>query len=200
IFVCLSPVVTGCVGAPRVDGVAGTSPAPNVPWTPPASAIKPEPLISPAQINAMPADLQQRIQALTIVDVVDLALRNNPATHASWSQARAAANFLGSARGAYYPEVNASATTSRIKSPATNARPAGERTDYGPAVSLNYLLLDFGGRSGSVEAARQSLFAASLTHNATIQNTVLDALTAYFNYVATVALLAAERTAIAEAR
>jgi len=200
IFVCLSPIVTGCVGAPRVDGVAGTSPAPNVPWTPPASAIKPEPLISPAQINAVPADLQQRIQALTIVDVVDLALRNNPATHASWSQARAAANFLGSARGAYYPEVNSSATASRIKSPATNARPAGERTDYGPAVSLNYLLLDFGGRSGSVEAARQSLFAASLTHNATIQNTVLDALTAYFNYVATVALLAAERTAIAEAQ
>ena len=200
IFIGLSPIIAGCVGTPRVDGVAGSSPAPNVPWTPPASAIKPEPLISPAMVNAVPPDLQQRLQALTVTDVVDLALRNNPATHASWSQARAAANFLGSARGQYYPELNATVTASRIKSPATNARPAGERTDYGPAVSLNYLLLDFGGRSGSVEAARQNLFAASLTHNATIQNTVLDALTAYFNYVATIALLAAERTAIAEAQ
>ncbi len=200
IFVGLSPIVASCVGTPRVNGAAGSSPAPNVPWTAPAEAIKPEPLISPAMINAVPPDLQQRLQALTVADVVYLALRNNPATHASWSQARAAANFLGSARGEYYPEINASATASRIKSPSTNARPAGERTDYGPAISLNYLLLDFGGRSGSVEAARQSLFAANLTHNATIQNTVLDALTAYFNYVATVSLLASERTAIADAQ
>ncbi|MFL5523942.1 MAG: TolC family protein [Gemmatimonadaceae bacterium] len=200
IFIGVSPILASCVGTPKVNGVAGSSPAPNVPWTPPADAIKPEPLISPAMVNAVPPDLQQRLQALTVADVVDLALRNNPATHASWSQARASADFLGSARGAYYPELNASVTGSRIKSPATNARPAGERTDYGPAISLNYLLMDFGGRSGSVEAARQQLFAANLTHNATIQNTVLDALTAYFNYVATIALFAAERTAIAEAQ
>jgi outer membrane protein TolC len=44
------------------------------------------------------------------------------------------------------------------------------------------------------------VFAASLTHNATIQNTVLLAQVAYFNYMATQALLAAERSAIAEAQ
>ena len=67
-------------------------------------------------------------------------------------------------------------------------------------MSLNYLLLDFGGRSGSVETARQDLFAANLTHNATLQNTVLQAEVAYFTYMATSALLAAERSAIAEAQ
>jgi outer membrane protein TolC len=199
-FIGLSPIIAGCVGTPRVDGVAGASPSPSVPWTPPPAAIQPEPLITQAQVNAVPADLQQRMQTLTIADVVDLALRNNPATRASWSQARSAAALLGSARGEYFPELNGSATTSRIKSPATNTRSAGQRTEYGPSVSLNYLLLDFGGRSGSVEAARQNLFAASLSHNATIQNTVLEAQTSYFTYMATIALLAAERTAIAEAQ
>jgi len=157
-------------------------------------------LISPATALAVPPDLKQRIQALTLGDVVDLALRNNPATRASWAQARAAADLLGSARGQYYPTIDGAATLSRTKTATTNAVSAGLRTQYGPSVSLNYLLLDFGGRSGSVETARQTAFAASLLHNATLQNTVLQAESAYFTYMATLALLGAEHSAIDEAR
>jgi outer membrane protein TolC len=157
-------------------------------------------LISAATGLAVPPDLAQRIQALTLTDVVDLALRNNPATRASWYQARAAADLLGSARGQYYPTIDGAATLSRTKSAAATTVVSGQRTQYGPSISLNYLLLDFGGRSGSVERARQNLFAASLSHNATLQNTVLQAESAYFTYMATLALLGAERSAIAEAQ
>jgi outer membrane protein len=199
ILIVALPIASGC-GVPGVNGVAGASPAPNVPWKPPPAAVKPEQLIAPAATDAVPADIQQRIRQLSLADVVDLALRNNPATRASWSQARAAADLLGSARGQYYPDVNGLASVSRVQSPATGTRPAGKRTEYGPSVSLNYLLLDFGGRSGSIERARQTLFAANFTHNATIQNTVLQAQSAYFNYMATLALLGAERSALAEAQ
>jgi len=199
IFMLTLSIISGC-GTPRVNGVAGAPPSPSVPWKLPASAIKPEPLVTRAQADAVPSDLRERIQQLTLLDIVDLALRNNPATRASWSQARAAADRLGSARGEYYPTINALGSVSRIKSPATNTRSAGQRTEYGPSISLNYLLLDFGGRSGTIETARQDLFAANLTHNATIQNTVLQAQVAYFNYMATLALLGAERSAIAEAQ
>ena len=188
------------MGPPRVNGVPAAPPSPNVPWKVPAGAIKPEPLVTAATALAVPPELEQRIQQLSLADVVDLALRNNPATRASWAQARAAADLLGSARGQYYPTIDAEATLSRTKSPATGTRSAGQRTEYGPTINLNYLLLDFGGRSGSVERARQTLFAASLSHNATLQNTVLQAESAYFTYMATVALLGAERSAIAEAQ
>src|SRR5204862_7854040 len=57
-----------------------------------------------------------------------------------------------------------------------------------------------GGRAGSIERARQNLCAANLTHNATIQNTVLQAEVAYFNYMATTALLFAQRSVVAEAQ
>jgi outer membrane protein len=197
------PLVLGiaaCGNPPRVNGAAGASPSPSVPWKAPAGAIKPEQLVIPAVATAVPPDLQERIRQLSLVDVVDLALRNNPATRASWAQARAAASLFGSAQGSYYPTVNGSATASRIQSPATLARPAGKRTEYAPSIALNYLLLDFGGRSGSIERARQSLFAANLEHNATLQNTVLQAQVAYFTYMATSALLTAERSAVAEAQ
>ena len=199
VFIGVIPAVIAC-GTPRVNGVAGTSPAPNVPWSPPAGAVHPEPLVTPQMINAVPPDLRERIQQLTLTDVVDLALRNNPATRFSWSQARAAANLLGSARGEYFPTVDGSADFSRIKSPSTNARAAGIRSEYGPSVSLNYLLLDFGGRAGSVERARQNVFAANFSHNATIQNTVLEAQVAYFTYMATNALVAAEKSAVEQAQ
>ncbi|MEA2762839.1 MAG: outer membrane protein [Gemmatimonadaceae bacterium] len=187
------------MGPPSVNGAPGAPPAPNVPWKAPAGAIKPEPLITAATALAVPPDLEQRIQQLALADVVDLALRNNPATRASWAQARASADLLGSARGQYFPTINGTGTVSRIQSPATTTRPAGTRTEYGPSLNLNYLLADFGGRSGSIERARQTMFAASLSHNATLQNTVLQAEAAYFTYMATVALLGAEQSAIAEA-
>ena len=47
--------------------------------------------------------------------------------------------------------------------------------DARTSIDLNYLLFDFGGRSGAIESARQNLFAANLAHNATLQNTVLQA-------------------------
>src|SRR5882762_8491425 len=191
VSIVLVSLAAGCGSPPRVNGVAGAAPAPNVPWTPPPGAVKPESLATSAIAAAVPPDLQERLKQLSLTDVVDLALRNNPATRASWAQARAAADLFGSARGEYYPTINGGATVSRIKSPATLARPAGQRTDYGPSITLNYLLLDFGGRSGSIERARQTLFASNLTHNATIQNTVLQAQVAYFSYMATTALLAA---------
>src|SRR5256885_14371170 len=102
-----SVVVAGCGRPPRVNGAAGASPSPSVPWKPPANAVKPELLVPPAQLAAIPPDLADRVRQLTITDVVDIALRNNPATRASWSQARAAAFTFGSERGQHHPTISA---------------------------------------------------------------------------------------------
>src|SRR2546430_1771891 len=134
IFTAVVLMTAGC-GTPRVNGVAGASPSPSVPWTPPAGAVKPEPFVTQAQTDAVPPDLRERMQQLSLADVVDLALRNNPATRASWSQARAAADLLGSARGSYFPTMNGSSSLARTKSPAAKSRPAGIQTEEGPSSS-----------------------------------------------------------------
>ncbi|MDQ2890256.1 MAG: TolC family protein [Gemmatimonadota bacterium] len=193
-----SAVVLGCATAiPSVNGVAGAPPTPSSTWTPPTRGVVREPASNP---TSLPPDILARARSLTLGDVVDLALRNNPATRVSWSQARAAAAVYGSVQGALFPSVVGSATVSRTQSVPVNGGSSVQRTQVNPSLSLSYLLLDFGGRSGTIDAARQTLFAADFTHNATIQATVLQVEAAYFSYMANTALLGAERAAIAEAQ
>jgi outer membrane protein len=189
-------VCFGCVGTPSVRGVAGVPPSPNAEWTPPRPEKKPE----PSRHAQVPADLEQRLPRLTLAEVVDLGLRNNPNTRLSWANARAAAAAYGSERGAYFPTVDGDVTATRLKTVASQGRSAVTQSVLSPSLSLSYLLFDFGGRSGNVGAARNALLAADFNHNSTLQGVVLQIQTAYFQYIANRALLAAQRTTVAEAR
>src|SRR5439155_24600760 len=127
----LALTLGGCLSnPPGVRGVAGTAPAPNVFWTPPQRAPRdttratPSPSLSP--------DLAQRVQALTLTDIVDIALRNNSATAAAWADARAAAATYGAARGQYYPTVSMTATATTGKPAATAGRVPVQQQLYGP--------------------------------------------------------------------
>jgi outer membrane protein TolC len=148
----------------------------------------------------VPADLKQRIKQLSLAEVVDLGLRNNPETRVSWANARAAAAAYGSERGAYFPTIDGDVTGTRLKTVASQGRTAVTQSVLNPSLSLSYLLFDFGGRSGTVGAARNSLLAANYTHNATLQDIVLQIQTAYFQYVANRALLQAQQITAREAR
>ncbi|MEO8200210.1 MAG: TolC family protein, partial [Gemmatimonadota bacterium] len=162
----------GCSGAPRVSGMAGTSPAPNVPWTPPANLERSRDT-SPAAPGKLPPDLAERVNHLTLADIVDIGLRQNPQTRIAWANARSAAASYGAARGARLPTIDADVTASRLQTVASQGRAAVRQSLLNPSVSLSYLVFDLGGRSGSIETARQSLIAADFTHNAVIQDVVL---------------------------
>src|SRR6185437_15426359 len=168
-------------GTPRIDGVAGAPPSPAVPW---------------AATAALTADSASTgAPTFSLVDVVDLALRNNPATRESWALAQSAASEFGAARGALFPDINGNVNVSRTSSSAgagfggaggvapidttgsgstrSGAGGGATRTQLTPAISLSYLVFDFGGRSGTIEAAKQRAIAADLTHDATINDVVL---------------------------
>ena len=189
--------VIGCVpGTPRIYGVPAAPPAPNATWRPPGAARVADSLGTPA----IPADLTARATSLTLADVVELALRNNPATRASWAQARATADAYAIARGAYFPTVTGFVDGGRSQQPGAANTVAGPRSSYGPSLSVNYLLFDFGGRRATVQGARESAFAVAYTHNRVVQSTVLQVEEAYFGYVSTRALRDAQRSAVAEAQ
>jgi len=181
-----------------VRGVAGTAPTPNVAWTPPRRSVAPPP--QPAPPPELPPDLANRIAQLTLTDVIDIALRNNTATSAAWADARSAAASYGAAKGQYFPTVTAAGTAQAIKRIASGGVGSAKQQSFGPSLSVSWLLLDFGGRSGSIGEAREALLAADWTHNATLQTVVLGVQQAYFLYMGTKALLDAQQTTLTEAR
>jgi outer membrane protein TolC len=189
--------------APRLPGVYGvpaTAPAPSERWTPPVRAAADT---APAALEpsaSVPPDLVDRLQRLTLADAIDVALRNNSATRVAWANARAAAASYASARGSYLPTLDLDATVTRLKTVATQGRSAVQQTVYSPGATLTYLLFDFGGRAGNVEAARQALVAADFTHNAVLQDVVLQVEQAYFTYVASKALREAQHATLLEAQ
>jgi outer membrane protein TolC len=173
---------------PGVDGHA------IVPPTPAAYAVTPPP--TPVlRSQATPPDLS----TLTMARVVDLALQNNPATRQSWASALAAANDYGVSRGELMPSLSAGVAGSRALTVGSATRPAEERMQFGPTATLSYLVLDFGGRSGRIDFAKRAALATSLTHNVTVQNTILATESAVYEYLGTRALRDAQQAAAKEA-
>jgi outer membrane protein TolC len=196
----------GCASAPpsSVGGVPSTSQAPGKPWaaSPRAAApLTPEERALAAPAAAVPADVASRLQTLSLTDVMDLALGNSPVTRISWAQARAAAAAYGSANGRFLPTVTADINGGPARAISANpARLPANRTTLTPTVSLQYLLFDFGARSGGSRAAREALYAADFTHNASVQTVLLQTQQAYFAYQSARGVLEGSRQTVATAK
>src|SRR5690606_1215734 len=99
----------------------------------------------------------------------------------------------------WFPTINGEASATRLQTSATQGRSAVQQTVYEPSASFTWLLLDAGGRGGSIAAAREGLIAANWTHNATLQPVVARTAGAYFEYAAAKALLSAQQVSVREA-
>jgi len=140
--------------------------------------LKPSPRLA-ARIGEAPCATALPATALTAVDAVDLALCNNPQTREVWASARAQAALVGVAQAGWLPNLDASAGVTRFQ----NRDNPFTRTSA--ALTLSWLLVDFGQRSANVENARQLLNAAAATQDATVQTLFLAALQTYYAAQAT---------------
>jgi outer membrane protein len=190
-------LLAGCTPPAAVGGVAAAPPAPGAVWKVPREATGPA--RTPSTVRPSPAALSA-LAALSLGDVVDLALSSSPQTRTSWAQARAASAVYGASRGRLLPSASFDVTGGPSQSVSQNpARVPAERTLTNATVSLQYLIWDFGARGGTIAAAHEALFAAGLNHNATIQTVVLQAEGAYFTYQASRGLLDAARATVKNA-
>ncbi len=202
-----APRARGGVRAPAavlalfVAGCAAVEPAPLAPpavdrtWQPPVPMAA---LQAPADAWRAPDDL--RPDAGTVYDLpalIDVALRDNPDTRATWAAAHRAAAEYGRALAPYYPTLGVDAALTPVSrfqeatagSPLTIHLHAAD-----PGVVLTWTLLDFGRRAQSAEHARQQLLAANLRFNRRLQDVVFRVQQAYYRLDAAQGLArAAER-------
>lgn len=127
--------------------------------------------------------------ALTLADVAEAALCNNPQTREAFANARVQAAQVGVAKSAYLPSVNDNVSSNLSwASPQDSSRnnPAGNISNN---IVASYLLYDFGNRDANLENARQLLQAASATQSSVVQNVLLNATQAYYQVQAGIAAL-----------
>jgi outer membrane protein len=183
--------VAACVhNPPHADGRPSAPAAPDTFWTPPKRAVTHDVLPK----STIPPDIEERVAKLTLPDVIELGLLNNPQTKQSYAEARAAGATIGAAYGHYLPQLTVGGTVERVGT--TSAGISGNTTGgtigasgkggsthelVQPTATASWLLWDFS-RSSSIEYAKEDAYAASFTHNATVQSVVLAIEQAYCAY------------------
>ena len=198
--------------------------APNVPWTPATrsdgeivagaptstSAPRSEPYVLPANAKAAgervaPADLD-RSHAYTLAELIDVAQSHNPSTRVAWENARDAALATGIARAAYLPGVSASVVgayqTGNNTVTASGTRGSLNGSEHGviSALSVQWLLFDFGERDATVSAAEQISVIANIGFTAAHQQLIYKVALAYYMHIAAQARVGTAEKALRNAK
>ncbi|MFT3916420.1 MAG: TolC family protein [Anaeromyxobacteraceae bacterium] len=157
----------------------------------PAAPAVPAPTAPPAP----PAGAEPAPRSLT--DLVDRALRTDPATRAVWQDARAAAAEAGARRADYLPAVTATGNLTRVGGLGPASTP--ESTTASATAALTWLLLDVGGRGARAEEGDLLLEAARLAEHAAVADLVLSVQQTYYQLLAARALAEAEGSTVKQA-
>lgn len=132
---------------------------------------------------------------LSLAELIDIALKNNPKTKESWYKARQAAALYGVSKADYYPDISFQGDVSKlhqslgiIEAGSTNSASSAadeveSETSYGGHLDLKYTLFDFGVRSAKADAAMRALQHANWAHNEQIQKTMQQVSSDYYDYL-----------------
>ncbi|MFH1207968.1 MAG: TolC family protein [Candidatus Omnitrophota bacterium] len=167
-------------------------------WTPPqwyAQSKKPETVL--AGVEGRKPSVEKPMK---LIELVGLALQNNPSTKQAWYQALSAKARVGEAQSAWYPTATVEQDFDTQHTVSNRPLQSLNQGDIGANMKLTYLLVDFGGRSAKVEQAFQTLLATNFQFNQTFQNLLLNVTSAYFNFFSTTALLEAAHMDVKDAK
>ncbi len=157
--------------------------APGVKWQ--------SPFDLPQVPDAPIASLPRADRPLTLPELTEFALQNNPRTRQAWFAARAAASALGIERADDLPQITATLSGQRSETGGQTGNQNPWLNRYGPAVTLSYLLFDFGAGDSRVQAAEYQALAAALAQNRVLQDVVFQVEQAYFRVLGTEQLVRA---------
>jgi outer membrane protein TolC len=186
--------------------------APNAQWSPatssdgeiiagaPASTTAPRSnsYVLPSNVKAAgeapaPANLDKS-HSYTLAELIDLAESHNPSTRVAWENARDAALATGIARAAYLPSLSASVVGAY--------QSGGDISLHGSisAISVQWLLFDFGERDANVTAAEQVSVMANIGFTAAHQELIFKVALAYYTHMAARARVGTAEKALRNAK
>ena len=159
-----------------------------------------------AMAEAPPGPIVDSAKVYDLADLIDLAESTNPTTRIAWNDARIAALAEGVAKSTYLPKVNATAvgvygprtgSTSALGS-TFNSNPSAEGVIS--AVSLQWLLFDFGERTAVLDAAKQASVMSNIAFTAAHQQLIYAVAQAFYANAAAQARVATATQSFADAQ
>jgi outer membrane protein len=192
--------LVGCATS-ALDLAPRRADTPWVPVTNAAGTILPGPQASgggtayvlppnPALATIAPPPPIDPNRSYALADLIDIAESNNPQTRIAWDEARKAALAAGIAQSSYLPDIAASAVgayqDSSGHSSALGFNVNGNSQGHGviSAISLRWLLFDFGERSATIEAAKQVAVISDIAFTQTHQQVIYNVSLAFYAYAA----------------
>lgn len=194
---------------------------PDRPWAPPTTAsgevIAGEPQAPPtAEGYVLPANpalgevpspsTVDAAKVYSLSELIDLAESTNPATRIAWNDARRAALAAGIAESAFLPNITATAIGGYQGS-------SGHQTALGTgftsnpslngtvsALSVQWLLFDFGERAAVVDVAKQGSVISNIAFTAAHQQLIYSVSLAFYSHAAAQARLATATQSLKNAR
>jgi TolC family type I secretion outer membrane protein len=157
------------------------------------------PLLAATDAGTGSAQAPQFSHPFTLVELTDMALSNNPQTKLAWAEIRSSQAGVELARAGYWPQISAEYSYSRNRSRNFTGGSNLALTNYGPSLSLSYLLWDFGSRSGTLDAANYARTAAELSNSQTLQNVILAVEQDYYQVLGLQALTVADELSVKDA-
>ena len=146
-------------------------------------------------------------KSYSLVELIDMAESVNPETRIAWEGARQAAIKVGLVETEYFPMLTLSALGGYQSVPIPVSQSLASsgfyRADFEeilPTLKLQWLLLDFGRRGSSWDAARQSLMASNLIFNRRHQEVIFNVQRAFFGLTSLLAKISVAQSSIDSAR
>jgi outer membrane protein len=191
--------LVGCATS-AVDMAPQRADTPWVPTTNAAGAIQPGPAASggvsyvlppnPALAVIPPPPAIDPNRSYSLAELIDIAESNNPQTRIAWDEARKAALAAGIAESSYLPDITASAVgayqenTGNSSQLGFNVNGSSHAQGVISAISLRWLLFDFGERSATIEAAKQVSVISDIAFTQTHQKVIYNVSLAFYAYAA----------------
>jgi outer membrane protein TolC len=118
----------------------------------------------------------------SLAELIDLAETQNPETRIAWQRAHAQAETLGIERSELYPTLAATALSQIDRAETFSVSSFARQTvaDFEGGLELNYIVFDFGARSGRIGAAKAEVLAANFAFNNAHRRIIYQVEQAYY--------------------
>ncbi len=181
LFSLISLFITGCRSSALTDPWAYAPKNSYRVWTPEVLEQRKISYIEPnGDLNVPRPD-----ESLSLGDLFDIGLRNNPSTSLSWQEAREAAASYSVSLAPYLPSLGFTAGLTSVREGfvVTQGSSLSVYTSYGPQVALNYLIWDSGQTRTNAEYYFQTLQQLNWDHNETLQTVMQGVAKAYYEHL-----------------